>query len=263
MLTIAILLSALDASSAAPGPSFDPSPAGTVRQDDPSDDDSEAAEGSIEPDETDAIDVELGPVDHGSRLPFAPVSIGLGAPLRSATSHQRDARFAVDLRLIEGIDTDRSRASLTATYAYDERLTLGVEVAPKDDEFNPLVIYRVFDETREGPSLTIGTSTDRIGTPSGRSYWATAGRSFEAALDFPVSAYVGAAWGEFEDELTAIAGLRIDWNRGISTTSAWDGENLNHSLDVEFEDGWRVSLLAIDDDLDNETRVGLSVGRAF
>jgi|GEM_PF-875055 len=270
MLTLAILLSSFDAATAVPlvqDAASSPAVEATTdaSQDDAPDDDAPRDEGtgSENGSAEDAAPVELSPLDHGSRVPLAPVSIGLGAPLRSTTSHRRDARFELDLRLIEGIDSDRSRASVVATYAWDERLTLGFEAAPEDDSFSPLVVYRVFDETRERPALTVGTTTDRIGTPSGRSYWATVGRSFAEAVDFPVSVYAGAAWGEFEDELHAVGGVRIDWDRGISTTSAWNGQGLDHSLDLEFDSGWRVSLLAVDDDIDDETRFGVSVGRSF
>ncbi|QDU86294.1 hypothetical protein Pla163_34450 [Planctomycetes bacterium Pla163] len=221
----------------------------------------------IEPfaDEPPALEqaAEPAPLGHVSRVPLAPVSPGLGAALRGSTSFLRPERFEFDLRLVEGIDAERSRIGLVATYALTERLTVGVEASPKKGEVGPLALYRVQDETADRPAVVVGTSSDRIGTPQGRAFWVTASKSLEPQLDFPLAPYVGLAWGDFEDEFEVLAGVRIDWSRGISTTSLWDGENLHHQLEFEWESGWRVGVLAIEDDEDGRTRFGLSLGAAL
>lgn len=256
MFLIAILAASLDASGAASPTLW------STQNGDATADESNDSEGPNDS-EGSAPTRALTEDDHASRVPLSPVSPGLGAPLRSTPAHLRDGRFELDLRVIEGVDSERSRASLLATYRVDERWTVGFEAAPEADEFSPLVVYRALDETASHPAVTFGTSTDRIGTPRGQAVWMTASKSVESYVNFPVSPYVGLAWGEFEDEFEVLGGLRIDWNRGISTTSSWDGESLHHALNVEFEDGWRVSLLAIDDDVDNETRFGMSIGRTL
>jgi hypothetical protein len=208
-------------------------------------------------------EAEPTPLTHVSRVPLAPVSPGLGAALRGSTSFLRPERFEFDLRLVEGIDAERSRIGLVATYALTERLTVGIEASPKKGEVGPLALYRVQDETADRPAVVVGTSSDRIGTPKGRAFWITASKSLERQIDFPLAPYVGLAWGDFEDEFEVLAGVRIDWSRGISTTSLWDGENLHHQLEFEWESGWRVGVLAIEDDEDGRTRFGLSLGASL
>ena len=165
------------------------------------------------------------------------------------------------MRAIEGIPVDRAKLRLTGTYALTPRLAVGVEWNPLDDDVGPLANWRLIDETRWRPAFIIGTSSDRIGTPSGRAYYGTFSKDLEAWTRLPIAPYVGAAYGEFEDEWVAIGGLRIRWAERWSTTSLWDGENLHHTLDVTTSD--HLTLGAVLVQQDDDYYGGLRVGASF
>jgi hypothetical protein len=86
-------------------------------------------------------------------------------------------------------------------------------------------------ETRSRPAVILGTSSDRIGTPSGRAYFVTVSKDLEANTGWPIAPYVGAAYGTFEEELRAIGGLRVRLPRDFTLGSIWDGKDLHPSLE--------------------------------
>lgn len=165
------------------------------------------------------------------------------------------------LRLIEGIPVDRARLRLTAQYQLTNRLSVGVEANPKDDDYGVLANYLVWTETESRPALMVGTSSDRIGTPEGRAYFATLSKSLRHATGLPISPYVGSAYGDFDDEFVLLGGLRIDWANRFSTTTMWDSDNLHHTADYSWENGWRTGIVVIEQDGDHY--VGLTVGTSF
>lgn len=162
------------------------------------------------------------------------------------------------MRVVEGIPVDRARLRFTATFALTDRLSVGLEANPKDDDYGVLANWRVFDETKTRPALILGTSSDRIGTTSGRAYYATLSKDLEAWTGLPIGPYFGAAWGEFDDELVAIGGLRVRWAERWASTHLWDSENLHHVLDVALVDGWRVGAILVEQD--GEYYAGGSLG---
>ena len=86
------------------------------------------------------------------------------------------------MRVIEGIPVDRARIRFTVAYSVTERFTLGLEANPKDDDYGPIANYRLLDETEFRPAIVLGTSSDRIGTPSGRSYYAMAAKDLNGLI---------------------------------------------------------------------------------
>ena len=135
---------------------------------------------------------------------------------------------------------------------------MGVEWNPLDDDIGPLVNWRVQDETETRPALILGTSSDRIGTTSGRAYYATLSKDLESRTGLPVAPYIGTAFGEFEDEWELIGGMRIRWGERWSTTHLWDGVNLHHIVDRSLADRYRAGLLAIEQD--GKYYFGISIG---
>ena len=90
----------------------------------------------------------------------------------------------------------------------------------------------MWPETRRRPALILGTSSDRIGTPEGRSYYATLSKSLARETGLPLAPYAGIAFGEFEDEWNAIGGLVVDWADEWRTWHTWDGEGLHHIVET-------------------------------
>ena len=147
-----------------------------------------------------------------------------------------------------GIPVDRARLRFTLTYALTQRLRVGVEVNPLDDDVGPLVNLRVLDETKYRPALLVGTSSDRIGTTSGRAYYATLSKNLQRWTGFPVAPYAGVSYGEFDDELDFIGGVRVRYDERWSSAHQWDGENLHHILDHTLGERYRLGLLLVEQD---------------
>lgn len=145
-------------------------------------------------------------------------------------------------------------------YALTERLAVGIEVNPLDDDVGPLVNWRLVDETERRPALILGTSSDRIGTPSGRAYYATLSKDLEAWTGLPIAPYAGTAYGGFEHEWELIGGLRIRWGSLFETAHMWDGENLHHLVDRPFG-RYRVGGVAVEQD--GTYYFGITLGASF
>jgi len=84
-------------------------------------------------------------------------------------------------------------------------------------------------ETKSRPALIIGTSSDRIGTPDGQSFYVTLSKNLAEQLKLPIAPYVGVAYGTFEDELLAIGGLSVKLTNNLSSLFVFDGVHL-HSV---------------------------------
>ena len=85
-------------------------------------------------------------------------------------------------------------------------------------------------ETERRPALILGTSSDRIGTPSGRSFYATISKNLSSELKLPVSAYVGVAYGTYEDRFLPLAGLTVNWRENLSSLVIFDGVKVHPTL---------------------------------
>lgn len=165
------------------------------------------------------------------------------------------------MRAVEGIPVDRAKLRLTATYALSPELYVGVEVNPLDDDVGPLVTWRAVEETRNRPALIFGTSSDRIGTPSGRALYATLAKDVEGWTGLPVAPYVGTSYGGFEHEFELIGGVNVRWSEDWTSTHLFDGENLHHLIDRTFEGGWRAGLVVVQQESDYY--FGLSLGASL
>ena len=117
----------------------------------------------------------------------------------------------------------RAKWRNTLTYRFHPRLTAGIEYNPLAKKVSPLANLVVLTETHTRPALIIGTSSDRIGTPSGQSFYATLSKSLKHHTGLPIAPYVGVAYGTFDDRARAIGGLLINFNERWSSTILFDG----------------------------------------
>lgn len=120
-------------------------------------------------------------------------------------------------------------------YQVTERLSIGLEANPIDDDYGPLANWRALDETETRPALIFGTSSDRIGTPSGRAVYGTFSKDLESILGIPVAPYVGVNYSGFDHDFDAIGGLNIRWPEKITSTHLYDGENIHHIIARDVE----------------------------
>ena len=173
----------------------------------------------------------------------------------------KETRWNVAVRWIPEIPVDRAKLRLTGTYRVLPGLFLGVEYNPLADDIGLLGNWRIVDETDRRPMVMLGTSSDRIGTPTGRAYYLTVAKDVERWTGLPIAPYVGTAYGEFLDEFTAIGGLGIRWRNDLISTHVYDGYNLHHMLDYIFDGQYRFGAVVAEQD--GSYYAGISVGASL
>lgn len=126
---------------------------------------------------------------------------------------------------IRALSNQIPRASLrtTLTYRMYPRLSLGVEYNPRADDVGLLANLVAVTETERRPALIFGTSSDRIGTPSGRSVYATVSKNLSEIVKLPIASYVGAAYSTYERRFLPLAGVTVNWTKDFSSLVIFDG----------------------------------------
>jgi hypothetical protein len=137
-------------------------------------------------------------------------------------------------------------------------LSLGVEANPEADELGPLVNLVAMLEGPRRPSVMFGVSSDRIGTPDGTAYFMTVAKDLESLWGWPVGAYVGAAYGTWEDELRPIGGLRARVAPGFAVQAIHDGVNLHPSIELELPGDQTLSVIWVETEM-----LGIAYSVAF
>lgn len=95
-------------------------------------------------------------------------------------------------------------------------------------------------ESAKLPHLSLGTSSDRIGTPKGpKSYYLTAARSLDGGRFNP---YASLNYSDFEDGFNIPFGLSMRIDKGLSATLMNDGRR-SHALLTYSRENWSLSLM--------------------
>ena len=142
---------------------------------------------------------------------------------------QNDYRWTYGVRFIPNI-IDRAKWRNTLTYQVNSRLSVGVEYNPLAGKVSPLANFVAVTETEKRPAIILGTSSDRIGTPSGQSFYATASKNLEKETGLPIAPYFGIAYGTYENRLRPIGGLNVYLPKGFSSTILFDGVKVHPLL---------------------------------
>lgn len=117
--------------------------------------------------------------------------------------------------------------------------------------------WLLLSETSTRPALMIGTSSDRIGTPSGQSFYVTVSKSLQRELRLPLAPYVGISYGTYEDEIVFPCGLNVVIRPNWSALFMFDGVNPHFSTTYTWK-AFSFTLLLID-----MKDFGFAVGAAF
>ncbi|HJU91456.1 MAG TPA: hypothetical protein VJ656_00870 [Pyrinomonadaceae bacterium] len=144
-----------------------------------------------------------------------------------------DFRWTYGVRVIAN-QIDRAKWRNTLTYRFHPRFTAGIEYNPLAKKISPLANVVAITETHARPALILGTSSDRIGTPSGQSFYATLSKNLKHHTGLPVSPYVGIAYGTFDDRARAIGGLNINFSERWSSTILFDGVRVHPLLNYTY-----------------------------
>lgn len=165
----------------------------------------------------------------------------------SGTGQTDEYKWTYGVRVIGGV-IDRAKWRNTLTYRIHPRFTAGVEYNPLAGKVSPLANVVALTETTNRPALILGTSSDRIGTPYGQSFYATFSKNLKKETGLPVAPYVGVAYGTFDDRARIIGGLNINLAERWSSTVLFDGVRVHpivnytrgrHQFGVIFERGRR------------------------
>jgi hypothetical protein len=130
---------------------------------------------------------------------------------------------------------NRAKWRNTLTYQVNSRFSVGIEYNPLAGKVSPLANFVAITETEKRPALILGTSSDRIGTPSGQSFYATFSKNLERETGLPISPYFGVTYGTFENRLRPIGGLNISLPKNFSTTILFDGVKVHPLINYHYE----------------------------
>jgi hypothetical protein len=147
----------------------------------------------------------------------------------SGAEQETKYRWTFGVRVISN-QIERARWRNTLTYRFHPRLTAGVEYNPLAGKVSPIANLVALTETHRRPAVILGTSSDRIGTPSGQSFYATVSKNLKHTTGLPFAPYAGVAYGTYEDRLRPIGGLNIYAGPRWSSTLLFDGVRVHPLL---------------------------------
>lgn len=140
------------------------------------------------------------------------------------------------------IAVDRARYRGTLMHRIHPRVNLGIEWNPGASEIGPLANLFLFTETHFRPALSLGTSSDRIGTDEGKaSVYLTAAKRFPSP-DVPLSGYVSLNWSETDDGFNVPFGGTLHLGERYDVRAMYDGRR-THLLASATVD--RVTVTAL------------------
>lgn len=118
-------------------------------------------------------------------------------------------------------------------YLFHPRLRAGIEWNPYADDWSPLVNVHLVEESKKAPAVIFGVSSDRIGTPRGKSYYVTVAKDLSRASGLPIAPYVGVAHGTFESKTRVVGGLNLSFGHGASLLASFDGVHSHGVFSVQ------------------------------
>lgn len=121
------------------------------------------------------------------------------------------------------IGVDRARYRGTLMHRLHPRLNVGIEWNPGENEVGPLANLFLLTETHRRPALSLGTSSDRIGTDEGTtSVYLTAAKRFPSPR-VPLSGYVSLNWSETDDGFNVPFGATLHLGERSDVRGMYDG----------------------------------------
>jgi hypothetical protein len=148
---------------------------------------------------------------------------------------------------------DRATHRTVVMYRVTPDVKAGVEWNAKAGEAGFVANWRALGETERRPALIFGTSSDRIGTPSGQAYYATISKSISSFL----APYAGLSWSGYEERFVVPFGLNVALPKGWSAMLIHDGVH-THLSATYARRNLSVTLLAVE-----RQHVGVTVGTTF
>ena len=139
---------------------------------------------------------------------------------------------------------DRASVRTTLTYSLTSRFSAGVEYNPRAGKVSPLANLLAMRETRNRPALILGTSSDRIGTPSGQAFYATFSKNLKRETGLPIAPYGGVVYGTYQEKVRPIGGLNIGFSETVTSLVIFDGVHVHPTFNVSLK-SHTISFLLI------------------
>lgn len=147
---------------------------------------------------------------------------------------------------------DRATHRTVLMHRLGRNFKAGVEWNAKADEIGFVANWRVLNETQARPAIIFGTSSDRIGTPSGQSYYVTVSKGFGR-----IAPYAGASYSGYEERVLVPFGVNVALAKDFSAMLINDGVHTHLSATYAHRNA-AVTLLFVE-----RKNVGLTVGLTF
>ena len=132
-------------------------------------------------------------------------------------------------------------------------LKAGIEYNALEQELGLVANWRALAETETRPALMFGTSSDRIGTPAGQSYYATVSKS----LGTRIAPYAGVSYSGHADAFVFPFGVNVALAPSWSAMVMNDGVHTHLSATYAWS-RFAVTLLAVE-----RKDAGISIGARF
>ena len=140
------------------------------------------------------------------------------------------------------IPVDRARYRGTLMYRLHQRLNVGIEWNPGADEFGPLANAFLLTETHYRPALSMGTSSDRIGTEAGTtSVYLTAAKRWPSP-NVPLSGYLSLNWSETDEAINFPFGGTLHLGERYGVRGMYDGQRTHLLASGTFS---RITVTAL------------------
>lgn len=137
---------------------------------------------------------------------------------------------------------DRARYRATVMHRVHPRLNLGIEWNPGESEVGPLANLFLSRESHVRPALSLGTSSDRIGTgPHTTSVFLTAAKRWPSPR-VPLSGYVSLNWSESDGAVNFPFGATLHLGDRYDLRTMYDGARTHLLAGVRVG---RVSVTAL------------------
>ncbi|MBW3564824.1 MAG: hypothetical protein KY459_08870 [Acidobacteria bacterium] len=167
-----------------------------------------------------------------------------------------DTRWELSHRYITD-QIPRATHRTIVTHQLHPDLKIGLEWNAQADEIGLVANWRAVSETELRPAVVFGTSSDRIGTPDGQSYFVTVSKSLHHLTDLAIAPYAGASYSEHEDGFIYPFGVNVALGRNWSAMLSNDGVHTHLSSTWSWR---RTSLTLLAVRLEDP---GLTVGLRF
>lgn len=148
------------------------------------------------------------------------------------------------MRLISG-QVERASVRSTLIYRLHPQIHIGVEYNPRVSEVHPLLTLIPLTETEKRPAIIMGISSDRIGTPSGTSFYLTTSKDLKSLTGLPIAPYFGVVYGTYEDRFRPIGGLNMTLTDKLSLLVQFDGVKVHPTMTYTFNNRHTLTFLMI------------------